>query len=211
MLDDEIVASAAGLHAVFVTLLFTNRNSWVYDFAILIVGLAALARRTRWHALAVGGLAVLLLLSDRSKLAATAREWRVLAPSAETLGLWATPQERADWTRVRELTRGRRPVLLALNEGAALLSPGFALPVGGYFYLYAHPSEIRRKAAQLAEATMIVRTVPPDWIGFTFWPELGAALDGCELVWHGQGDLAVYRRVRPPASSPGSHPRPTDE
>jgi hypothetical protein len=105
--------------------------------------------------------------------------------------------------------------LLALSEGAALLSPGFAPPVGGYFYPYARPSEIRRKSAQLARASMVVRAVPPDWIGFTLWPELGAALDGCEAVWRGQGDLAVYRRVRPPRPidrvDPGSNPRPSDE
>ena len=186
-LDDEVVACAAGLHAVFVTLLFTNRNGWVYDFAVLIVGLAALGRRDRRHAMAVGALAMLLLVSDRSKLVATAKEWTTLAPGAETLGLWATPRERAEWARVRALTQGRTPVLLALSEGAALLTPGFAPPVGGYYYAYARPSEIRRKAAQLAEAEMIVRAVPPDWAGFARWPELAHALDGCELAWQGQG------------------------
>jgi hypothetical protein len=201
--EDEVVACASGLHAVYVTLLFANRSSWVYDFAILIVGLASLARRGRAGAWAVGVLAALLLVSDRSKLSTTAREWSTLKPTAETLHLWASPEERDDWAHVRALTRGRRPVLLSRNEGAALLTPGFAPPVGGYYYLYARPDEIRRKAEQMAGASMIVRAVPGDWRGFTLWPALADALDGCELAWQSRGGgLAVYRRIRLPRNPP---------
>jgi hypothetical protein len=207
-MDDEMAACCALLHVAFVTLFFGNRGSWVYYFAILILGLATLARRDRRHAMAVWGIAVLLLLSDRSKMVAMAREWSTLRPSPETLNLWATPEERAEWAKVRTLTRGSEPVLLAVHEGAALLSPGFARPVGGDYHPgYATIPEIRRKAAQLASAGMIVREVPPDWRGFILWPELSAALDGCELVWQGR-HVSIYRRTRPPATAgAGTFPR----
>lgn len=199
VLDDELIAGCAFLHVAFVTLFFGNRGSWAYYFSVLVLGLATLARRNRPHNVAAWGLVLLLLVSDRSKLVVTARGWSELRPSAETLNLWASPKERAEWSKVLELTRGNEPALFALHDGAALLTPGFAPPISGYFDPgYALPAEIHRKAAQLASARMIVRLIPQDWRGFTLWPELADALDGCECLW--QGDLyRVYRRTRPPA------------
>ncbi len=196
--DDEVVATCATLHVVFVTLLYGNRMSWVYYFSILILGIAATAKGRR-RAAVVWGLAALLLVSDRSKLLTTYREWSASAPSVETLGLWATPAERSEWRAVLELTRGHRPVLLTTIEGSAPLAPRFAPPVAAYFFPgLTLPAEVRRKAGQLATAGMIVAVVPRDWRGFRLWPELAAALDGCEPVYEG-GTFRVYRRVRPPA------------
>jgi hypothetical protein len=199
--DDEAVATCATLHVVFVTLLYGNRMSWVYYFSILILGIAATVKGRR-RAAVVWGLAALLLVSDRSKLLTTYREWSASAPSVETLGLWATPAERSEWRAVLELTRGHRPVLLAAIEGSAPLVPRFAPPVAAYFAPgLTLPAEVRRKAGQLATAEMIVSVVSADWRGFRLWPELAAALDGCELVYEG-GTFRVYRRVRPPATRP---------
>ena len=176
-----------------------HRTSWTYYFPILILGLAALAKRARGGPWIAWCLAAMLLVNDRSKLLQTYREWSTSAPSAETLGLWATPAERSEWLKVLELTRGRQPVLLTTIEGSVPLVPRFAPPAAAYFCPgLTLPAEARRKADQLASASMIVAAVPRDWRGFALWPELKAAMEGCEPVFEGE-TFRVYRRVRPPS------------
>src|SRR5262249_18674516 len=75
---------------------------------------------------------------------------------------------------------------------------GFEPPIVGYLTPgNAIPSEVSRKAAQLARARMIISAEPPDWFGFTHWPEIARAMKGCELVMEGR-TLRVYRRLTPP-------------
>ncbi|WP_435015407.1 hypothetical protein TA3x_002945 [Tundrisphaera sp. TA3] len=196
--DAEIVACCATLHAIFVTCFFAHRTSWTYYFPILILGLAVLGKGGRGRVAFAGMLAVLLLVNDRSKLVATAMERRAASPSGETLGLWSTPDERAEWRQVLDLSRGHRPVLLGLVEGSVPLAPKFAGPIAAYLCPgLTLPIEVRRKADQIASAEVIVVMVDPDWVGFRFWPELAGALDGCDRVLDGQ-TFRVYRRSRPP-------------
>ncbi len=196
-LRDEIIATCAAVHLGFVVLLFGHRGTWFYSLPMLILGLATLAAggpRPRPRS-ALWLLAVLLLVSDRSKAVEIVRCWKTEAPAAVTLNLWADAAEREEWARVLELTRGERPALLAMCDGGALLTPGFAPPEVGYLVPgNALPAEVRRKAAQLASATMIISALAPDWPGFTFWPEINAAFNGCELVLQGRL-VRVYRRV----------------
>ena len=53
---------------------------------------------------------------------------------------------------------------------------------------------------------MIISALAPDWPGFTFWPEITAAFNGCELVMEGHF-VRVYRRVgrAPRATPPPEH------
>jgi hypothetical protein len=197
--DDEIVACCAALHIVFVTCLFGQRMTWTYYFTILILGLAAMGKGSRTRVGVTWFLAVLLLVNDRSKLLNTYREWSAGAPTAITLGLWATPAERSEWRTVLELTEGQEPVLLSGVDASLPLTPRFAPPVAGYFCPgLTLPVEIRRKVDQLSAARMIVTTRPSQGEGFDYWPELAAALDGCELIFEG-GTFRVYRRIRPPS------------
>lgn len=200
--DDEVVATCAAVHIGFVVALFGHRGTWTYSLPMLVLGLAALARRDRRHQAVVWLLAAALLVSDRSKAVALLQRWESQAPTAATLGLWASPEERAEWAKALELTRGGRPVLFAMCEGGALLIPGFEPPIGGYFIPgYTLPSEARRKAAQLARAPFIISAHPLDWPGFTFWPEMAAAFEGCDLLYEGRL-LRVYRR-RPAKAAAG--------
>ena len=99
-----------------------------------------------------------------------------------------------------ELTRGGRPVLLAECEGATLLFPQFAPPAAAYF-VPGHPCRPRSAARPRSSPRppLIVKVGPKGDRRFERWPELTAALDGCEPVW--EGNLyQVYRRVRPPNS-----------
>jgi hypothetical protein len=194
-LDDELCATCAAVHLGFVVLIFGHRGTWFYSLPMLILGLAIFAARAPWHRAAVWALVVLLLVSDRSKAVDLLRRWRTETRSPATLNLWADAQERSEWARALELARGEQPVLFAMCEGGALLIPGFAPPIGGYFVPgNALPAEVRRKADQLAAAPLIISAFPPDWPGFAFWPELEAALDGCELLMAGRY-VWVYRRI----------------
>jgi hypothetical protein len=203
--NDEVVLTCAVLHVGFVTCFFGNRVSWVYYYAVLVLGLAALAARGKRHAAVVAGLAVLVLVGSKVKVETAARLWRADAPSSSTLGLWAAPGERAEWETVRALLRGHGPaVLLARVDGLGALLPGeFARPEVAYL-VPGHPvaAEVRRKADQIASAETIVRVRPrgdPSRGGYERWPEIAAALDGCETVFSGDG-FEVARRVRPPGS-----------
>ncbi len=198
--DDEIVATAAAVHVGFVCLLFGHRWTWVYSLPLLILGLAVLARRgprLRW---VVAGLAVLLLVSDRSKGVAMLARWRVETPAASTLGLWARPEERAEWERALELTQGQHPVLFGTCEGAAVLFPELAPPTAGYLV----PGnmiavEVDRKARQIAAASMIIAYHLPDPDRFEHWPRINAAFAGAEPIFQGKY-LKVYRRPRASAA-----------
>jgi hypothetical protein len=194
--NDEVVLGCAWLHVLFVTLFFGHRFSWKYYHSLFLLGLAALVPRGRRHALVVAALPVLVLYTDKAWVQALVHDWRARAPSATTLGLWAIREDQDEWARVLELTRGGRPVLLAECEGAALLFPQFAPPMGAYF-VPGHPvaAEVHRKADQLAAATLIVKVGPPGDRRFERWPELVAALDGCAPIWEGKL-YQVYRRVR---------------
>jgi hypothetical protein len=195
--NDEVVLTTALLHVIFVTLFFGHRFSWKYYHALFLLGIAALVPRGRRYAAIVGLLAVMVLATDRAWVQALVNDWKVRAPGATTLGLWATAEERREWAQVLDLTRHDRPALLAGCEGATLLYPHFAPPMGAYFVPgHPLPVEVRRKAAQLADAAVIVRVGRRDDRWEARWPELTAALAGCVPVWEG-GHYQVYRRVRP--------------
>lgn len=206
--NDEVVLGCAALHVAFVTLFFGHSFSWKYYLAIFLLGLAAMSTRGRRHAIVVGVITLMVLITDRAWAQALVRDWKTTAPGATTLGLWAPLEARREWAHVLELTRGRRPALMAECEGAALLYPQFAPPMGTYF-VPGHPTppEIRRKAAQLSDAPMIVLLGHRDDRRFAHWPELIAPLGGCELLWGGRhyqvyrqrrGDVDSSPRVEPP-------------
>jgi hypothetical protein len=198
----EVVATCASLHVVFVTTFFGNRFSWVYYVWVLVAGLAAmstLGRACRWL---VWCLALMVLISDRSRFQDLRKCWVAESRSAETLGIWATDTERDEWRKVLALTEDSRPVLLAGKEGITLLEPRFEPPAVSYLVPgHPVPSELRRKADQLADAKVVVRVLTgwePTWGRFERWPEISAALDGLVPVWTGR-EFAVLRRVRPPS------------
>jgi hypothetical protein len=205
-----MVVTCSVVHLAFVTLLFGHRVTWVYSLPMLILGLATLARRGPRARVVVWVLAALLLVNDRSKLVAARQIREELTPFKGMQGLWTSPREFEEWSRARELTEGRRPVLLAMSEGGAVLFSGFSPPMVAYLYPGCPtPGEVRRKAEQLAGASAIISFYPPEWEGFDHWPQLKAAIDDCELVFEGES-LRVYRRdppegieaVGPPAEAP---------
>ena len=194
-INDEVIATCAAVHIAFVVFVFGHRGTWVYSLPMLILGLAALGKRGLGHQAIVWGFALMLLVNDRSKAVEVERRWMTDGPSAVTFGLWASPQERAEWARALELSRGHQTAVLAMCDGAALFMPGIAPPVGAYFVPgNPLPIEVHRKAEQLAAAQVIISAHPPDWLGFEFWPEMKAALGGRVRLMDGQ-TLWVYGRA----------------
>ena len=199
----EVVACCATMHVAFVTLMFGHAWSWAYYSDLLVLGLAALAARGRAGSAVVWLLVPLALLGHKAQVTATREQWATTAPARETAGLWAGAAERAEWARALELAQGRSPAVVALAGCTELLFPDFPPPVSHYFHHgLALPAEVRRKADQLARADTILVPggVPQQEDVLKDWPELVAALDGCERVWKGTF-FEVYRRVRPPRSS----------
>ena len=206
---DEVVACCALIHAAFVTLAFGNAFSWPYYYYVLILGLAAASSWPgRVPSAMAWAVAALVLLAHRTTYADLKEQWAFRPPTAGTAGLWTTPGEDLEWSKVLGLVRGHRPVLLVPQGGAAevLFPEVFAAPVG---FLYNRgiplPGEVRRKAEQVAGASMIVLEnvyMPPGEF-LPAWPEFVAALDGCERIWDGKC-FVVYRRLRPPAPRAGA-------
>ena len=205
--NDELVLTCSIQHIAFILLFFGNRWTWVYYYATMILGLAAIGVRGRRHAAIIGVLALLVLAGSKAKFETTARLWQTDSPRVETFGLWASTAERADWLKVLELSKGHHPVvLLAETDGAAFLTPDVFEPPAGSYFVPGHPvpSEIRRKAEQIARAETVVIARPkgdPGRGGYDAWLEIASAFEGFEII--SQGELfRVERRVPLPAVSP---------
>jgi hypothetical protein len=203
--NDEMVLTCAVLHLGFVTLFFGNRTSWVYYYAVLVVGLVSLAARGSRHAAVVGLVVLLVVVGSKAKFETVARLWKTDSATAATLGLWASPAERDEWVAVRSLVHAHGPAAeLARVDGLGVLLPEEFLRPEVAYLVPGHPvaAEVRRKADQLATAAVIVRARSqhdPARGGYERWPEIAAALDGCETVFEGP-NFEVARRARPPGS-----------
>ena len=64
--NDEIVLTCAIQHAAFILIFFGNRWTWVYYYATMILGLAAIAGRGRRHGAIIGLLALLVQIGRAS-------------------------------------------------------------------------------------------------------------------------------------------------
>jgi len=89
------------------------------------------------------------------------RDWFTTAPSPTTAGLWATRDERAEWTSVLAIIRGHQAAMLQLDGCADLLFSQLSPPVTLYLVPGAVVgADLSRKLAQLQASTMIVM---PRW------------------------------------------------
>lgn len=194
---DEVIVCCTLMHVAFVTLFFGSSFSWFYYFLVLLAGLAGLSTRGRWASRAVWALALLALVGNKAALLdTTVRDWTQTAPRTEMAGLWATSEEHTEWVEVLARVRGRRPVLLAHSDGAALLFPDVFAPPAALFVIRGFsPAEFARKAGQIEKAlVVVVAAIPPGDPKLDAWPEFARALDGCVLDWRGKY-FRVYRRV----------------
>ncbi len=203
----ELVAACAILHLAFIGFFFGNSWSWSTYIYLLSAGLAALAPRSRTHAMVIWVLAAMALLGMKSRVEGTLHDWQTHQRSASAHGLWALPAEQAEWRKVKRLVHGQHPVVLAQADGIAVLEPDFEPPA----LFMITPGEVtdveaHRKLDQIAAARYVVESSTRLAVWPTdYWPEFAAPLKGAEKIFDGSFHR-VYRKT--PSPSPGNLPRP---
>jgi hypothetical protein len=121
--------------------------------------------------------------------------WRSTSRSPITAGLWAAPDEIAEWREVITAVRGHRAAILAYFGCADLLFAEFLPPVSVYLVLgNANQAEIARKIAQLNSVEMIVM---PRWqLGLLAeQPAIGALVRHDFRVTHEGASIVVFTRA----------------
>ena len=161
----EIVVTCALLHLAFIFLAFGNPFSWAYYSYILVMGIAATSVWQYFPRFAVGAIAILAVTCQKSRAISAFKQWHEMAPSQATAGLWASPDERAEWQHVMRAigqhsnsrTGCEKAEMLSYEGGVELLVPGFAKPVTAFFLRGLPPDHGNEaKAGRLANASLIV-------------------------------------------------------
>lgn len=184
----EVTGSCAVMQLSFVMFFFANAWSWFYYSYLIVIGAAAATRRSATARAGALLLCAFALLGYRTTVSWTLHDWIVSRPSAETAGLWAPPDMRAEWSHVLELTHGRRSAVLARLGAAALMFPQFEPPVSWVLVPgLATQGDVRRKAKQISKASMVVLSTLYAWPGGVppFVP-LREALDRFHPIYAGR-------------------------
>ena len=195
---NEILWTCAILHLAFVFFFFGNQWSWICYSFILILGVAAAADLAPINRRLALILCVLGLTSWIGRGWYIAKYWRERSPSAITAGLWAAPDEAAEWQNARAMVHGRRAIVLETKGDAALMFPEFAPPVALYLDPGLMPeAEIQRQVDQLSGASVVVvcisDNIAPASQGIPKATEIENAMKSFDLVFAGKY-FDVYRR-----------------
>ena len=195
---NEILWTCAILHLAFVFFFFGNQWSWICYSFILILGVATAADLSPINRRLALILCVLGLTSWIGRGWFIAKYWRERSPSAMTAGLWASPDETAEWQNARALAHGHRAIVLETKGDAALMFPEFAPPVTLYLDPGLMPeAEIQRQVEQLSGASIVVVSISdniaPESQGVPKAPEIENAMKSFDLVFAGKY-FDVYRR-----------------
>jgi hypothetical protein len=195
---DEILWTCAILHLAFVFFFFGNQWSWICYSFILILGVAVAADLSPMNRRLALLLCVLGLTSWVGRGWYIARYWHERSPSAITAGLWASPDETAEWQKARALAHGHRSIVLETKGDASLMFPEFAPPVALYLDPGLMPAaEIQREVEQLSAATIVVvpisNNIAPESQGVPKAPEIENEMKSLDLIFGGKY-FDVYRR-----------------
>jgi hypothetical protein len=201
----EIIATCAVLHIAFIALFFGNQWSWFYYSYLLIIGVAAAASASAIQRRVSIGLCVMGILAWTDVAFWERRWWQTRERDAETVGLWASSEEREEWRRVLDTVRAQHAVILDTKGAVELIVPGFEQPVTLYLDPgLMVPADIHRKVEQMAEAQIVV--VPVGGLqtcrGIPAAPEFQTALKSFDLRMKGKF-FDVYQRESLP-NSPAS-------
>ncbi len=195
---DELVITCALLHLAFITLFFGNRWSWAYYSYLLFLGVAAAAdigpayRRLAAALVMVGVISWILPAFYFKGL------WTTNIRSAQTAGLWASPRQTAEWSRVLDSVRGKHAVILDSRGAAEVVFKQFSAPVS-YFLSsgLSKPSEIERKLTELAHAERVVVALgDPPCYGIPRVPQIRAVLKNFVPLWKGKFFEVLQNRNR---------------
>lgn len=200
---DGVILICAVLHGVYVCCFFGGESSWTYYASVLVLGCALLAVRGRPWAGAILFLAFLALLADRSLPREVARQWAEVGARPRVLGLWATPEEAAEWEDLRHRLRDGKAVFLCNSGGAPTLAPEAFEPAVAMFLIPGMHEfrDVRRTAEQIRGADRVV-VVSDRIVGrlardflVRDCPELRQALGPFRVIWSGPS-FDLYERSR---------------
>jgi len=196
---DEIIFCCGLLQTLFVLRFFGPPMSWTYYPYLLVMGVAATSALSYGPAVVAFALAVVALVPQLAYLASGALQWKSMAPSPVTAGLWADANERAEWATVQRLIAGHRAVAAGVAGGVPLLAPNFEPPLGAYLVPdESTPAEVERTIARVKTAEMVVRPASIS-IGdpISDWRELTRAFDNLDVVWKGRVYQVCRRKPAP--------------
>ena len=192
----EIVVTCAILHLAFLTLFFGNQWSWIYYSYLPVIGCAIAVNLGPVQRRVGLALCAIALLSWTSTVYWSQRRWQTTARDIATAGLWATPNETEEWSRVLTITRSKNAVLMSSMGAAELLFPGFEKPVSLFLMRgLMTASDVERKTSQLSSAQMVVVPVlPGPCDGCAGAPEFSSAMKSFGPTWTGQHLEVLERR-----------------
>ncbi len=200
---NEIIATCAVLHVAFITLFFGNRWSWIYYAYFLTVGVAAAAGASAFQRRVTIGLCVMGIMAWTDVAFWERRWWQTRERDAVTAGLWASPDERAEWQRVLDTVHSQRAVILDTKGAIELIVPEFEEPVSSYLDPgWMVPADVKRKVEQISEAQMVVVPANIEFVtcrGIPAAPEFETALRSFEPRTRGKF-FDVYQRLISPNS-----------
>jgi hypothetical protein len=193
----ESVLTCAVLHLGFIALFFGSPASWTYYAYVLIAGI--IATETTW-AFAPGpitALCVLAVLANYTWFGSALKAWRTMQRSSATAGLFVSPAERNEWTKISSATEHLHPALLMQLGGAQVLFGWLSKPTGAFMIPgVASDAEVKRETLLLGSAGAVIIPTIPDfrespvkWKG----PEFRNALAGATAVFKGTY-FEVYER-----------------
>jgi hypothetical protein len=195
----ELTLFCAVLHVAFITLFFGNYSSWTSYPYLLPMGVGAMTLWSRYSDKAVWLLIILGVVGQKGMIAQNFHAWFNTAPSIATAGLWASSDERQEWTQVRDLAKGNTSVVLAYDGSAQLFFSGMAPPVVSTLVRgETTAGELARKFDQLSTARIAIVPEVPNSLGFlNGWPEFKDQLSKWGAVVFKGRYFTVYRRSEP--------------
>ncbi len=190
----HLVLACGLLQSVFIAVFYGASASWLYYAYIPVMGAMAIEawgpRFRAWLWL----FCLLALLADVALVKSSVRAWRTMVRSPATAGLFAPPDEAAEWSEVTSLVRNDRPVLLGGLGGAGVLFPWSSRPIGTFLLPgVASPIQVERQLEAIRSAKAVVMLSGPpltDWLG----PQTREALGGANQEFKGKYFLVYQRR-----------------
>ena len=192
----ELTFFCAVMHLAFITLFFGNYSSWTSYPYLLPMGVGAMTLWSKYSEKLVWLLILLGAVGQKGMIDQNLHAWFNTAPGTATAGLWASPDERQEWTQVLDLAKGNSSVVLMYDGSAQLLFAGMA-PLVGVTLVRGEttPSELARKFDQLSAARIAIVPEVPNSLGFlNGWPEFKDQLSKWGVVAFKGKYFTVYRR-----------------
>jgi len=201
----EVILTCAILNVLFIFFFFGNRGSWIYYSFLIVIGTTLAVDSTRFRRILGLLVCAVAVCSWTDLLIAIRYRATTTQPSALTKGLWATPEERSEWSSVLALAARNTTRILDLKGDAELMFPLFGRPVT----LYLDPGlirsdEIRQTISQLDDARLIVVPINmPNCSGIPQTPEIASVMKSFDPLWKGKFFEIFERRplVKPNISA----------